>query len=308
MELGPRLRTDTALRLILGKLREAVGGTVDAVVEGQDPEALHDLRVAVRRARSLLGQVRGVFPGGRARLLRRELRWVGTLTGPCRDLDILVQDIEACAEEATAGQAPAFADLLEIATHRRREAHEHLVIGLASPRFGALLREWSSLADPDTPLGKAGPRADRPIVETARRSILRARSRLVEHGRARDVPPTDARLHRVRIDAKKLRYLLELFGPLYERRELRSRLKTLKELQDVLGRHHDAAVQAAWLEELAASGAAPTGTLPAVTAMETLLDRRREELRRRFVPLFERVASPREETLLQRLLGAAEHR
>ncbi len=55
-----------------------------------DSEFLHDWRVAVRRTRCLLGQLKQVFPAGETRRLRSELGWLARLTGPLRDLDVFL--------------------------------------------------------------------------------------------------------------------------------------------------------------------------------------------------------------------------
>ena len=82
-----------------------------------------------------------------------------------------------------------------------------------------------------------------------RRRIDKAQDRLLAQGRA-ITPDTPAEeVHELRKDAKKLRYLLECFGGLLPAAERKAFVKRLKELQDNLGEHQDAAVHVAQLHE-----------------------------------------------------------
>ncbi len=74
--------------LVLARLAEVAAENVPGTLDDLDTEFLHDLRVAVRRARSVLRELRGVFPPAERAHLRDELRWVQALTGPVRDLDV----------------------------------------------------------------------------------------------------------------------------------------------------------------------------------------------------------------------------
>lgn len=303
MEIEPGLRTDVAVGRILERLRAAVLSTVDGAVRGADPEPLHDLRVAVRRARSVLSQVRGVVPKARVRPLKRDLRWLASVTGPCRDLDVLLDDLAVAGEGRSQFLAAGFGELREAADGQRRRTHAVLVLALEDARFSALLELWEALARTAREGGGSGPRAGAPVEETAGRCILRAHRRLVEHGLAPGGGPPDEQLHRVRIDAKKLRYLLDLFGSLYPRQELRALLHDLKGLQDILGRHHDTVVQESWLEDLVGRAGPSRSAAAAALVFRGWLVARRERFRHRFGPAFAVLAGPGWEARLRELVS-----
>ena len=87
---------------------------------GRDPEELHDLRVAVRRTRSALGEFRAFFPQATVARLRGELRWLGEVTGPVRDLDVYLEilpDYQRLLPAEAAGALAPFRAFLQ--RHRR---------------------------------------------------------------------------------------------------------------------------------------------------------------------------------------------
>ena len=81
-------RSDAAGRIALNALAEIAEANLPGTLDDLDTEFLHDLRVSIRRARSVLRELDGVFePTARARL-REDLKWAQQLTGPTRDLDV----------------------------------------------------------------------------------------------------------------------------------------------------------------------------------------------------------------------------
>lgn len=308
IRLHPGEPAATALRRILGHMVEVAERNVPGVVADLDPEFLHDLRVAVRRTRSLLGQVKGVFPERRLAPLVRELRWLGSITGPCRDLDIFLLDLGSYRSILPEETAAGLEEIVQLAVHDRRLAQRKLARSLATRRFGAAMERWRLLATAEDDPGTSGPHAGRPIRRVAGERILRAHRRLLRHGLGlADDPPAQA-LHRLRIDAKKLRYLLELFADLYPGKPLNRLVGELKTLQDLLGEHNDVAVQQQRLAGLAGrlEGAdAAAVTFVAIGRIEEILERRGEELRHGFAERFERFASGESRRAYARLFGGA---
>ena len=76
-------------------LLRAVLHNQEGVLGSRDPEFLHDFRVAVRRARSALTQVKGVFPAAEAEPAKVALSSMTRMTGPARDLDVFLEKLEA---------------------------------------------------------------------------------------------------------------------------------------------------------------------------------------------------------------------
>lgn len=249
-EPPPRMNPDTpadvaiaqALQTFSAALRENVAGTLADV----DTEFLHDLRVAVRRIRSVLKRAGDVLPAGMIERYAEEFRWVGQITTPTRDLDVFLLDLPQLREEVSDRSAlDPFARHL---TRRRQAARRPLVTGLRSQRFSQLLSDF------DTDLA-AVIIADRPAAMTtaalAQERIGAAYRRMAKPAQAltKDTPAPD--VHDLRKRGKDLRYVLEVFKPLCNVDDYAAVLKDLKKFQDVLGRFQDSQVQVVALHGMA---------------------------------------------------------
>jgi CHAD domain-containing protein len=136
-----------------------------------------------------------------------------------------------------------------------------------------------------------------PILDTASARIIKAYRRMVKRGRGLgDDPPAEA-LHRLRIDAKKLRYLLEFFRSLYPEKKIDRLVKELKGFQDILGGFNDMEVQQRRLHRfghaLSSSGDDRTETLLAMGRLAAVLEERQEGYRHSFNAAFDRFAAPK---------------
>jgi len=226
------------------RLREHDPGTRT----GEDPEALHDMRVASRRLRAAVGHFRRGIPDPVRARLARELRWLGGLLGAVRDLDVQRERFEAMVRSRPARERRPLALLAAAYATERRSARERLLTGLQSRRYFRLLDDLEALAAAPSEGGE-------PLAAAAPRSLRRALRRFGRAADAAEAEPSAERLHALRIAAKGLRYLIEFLSDLLGESSRRS-LKRLIALQDLLGTHQDAIVAAdRILTYLAATGA-----------------------------------------------------
>lgn len=236
------------LRLLLRDQYEAILGNDPGVRLGKDAEALHQLRVATRRSRALLRAARGLVGAEWAEPLRAELSWLGGMLGPVRDLDVLLEHLDAEAGTLTGDDLRAFRNLRRRLVRRREEARAELSTAMADDRYFRLLDALEQAES--APIDEQGPA----LEEIAKHAFDRLRKAV------RSLPkrPSDDELHRVRIETKRARYAAELAQPVLKKAgdRLVDRAKTL---QDVIGEHQDAVVAEARIRELAARGAARTG-------------------------------------------------
>ena len=211
-------------------------------------------------------------PRERARL-RDELKWAQALTGPVRDLDVQLLEWPELTARLAGGRGPELEPLRALLERRRARERAKLVRGLRSARFAGMLAAWRALAD-GRPAGdeKATPRAALPIERTAGGRIAKVYRRMVRDGRAigEDSPPEA--LHDLRKSGKELRYLLELFGGAFPRRAVDPTVKALKDLQGVLGRFQDRAVQIESLRALRDELAGEPDGPAALIALGPVLD------------------------------------
>lgn len=237
----------TALAAQLLDLWRTIEINVPGVVADVDTEFLHDLRVAVRRTRSLLKLVGDVLPDGAAARFAPEFKWLGDLTTPMRDLDVLLLDFPDMLAGLTEADPDDLTPLREHLRLQRAAQRRLLLRGLRSARVADLATAWQGVLTPLT-CSEPGPSARRradvgiDIPTLAARCITHAWRRVA--GRARDVGPDSPSqlLHDLRKRCKELRYVLEMTTDVCRPEPHRALLKDLRAVQDRLGEFQDAEV------------------------------------------------------------------
>jgi CHAD domain-containing protein len=258
----------TVLRHFAAVIDDNVAGTIAAI----DAEFLHDLRVAVRRTRSILKLTGDVLPADMAARYEPEFKWLGDLTTPVRDLDVYLiglYDMAAGLASADPSDLDPFRSFL---VRHRGVQRRRLVRGLRSRRFEQLMNGWpSALAEVATGAG-GGP----PVATLARQRIERAFSRVARLGQQITADAPSDQVHALRKRCKELRYLLEVFRSLCADTDHRHLVKELKALQDTLGEFQDGEVQRQAVREFAAAmmeeGTAPPETVLAMGELAAQLD------------------------------------
>jgi CHAD domain-containing protein len=238
--LESSVRADAGARQIHRALLDIMVANEPGVHADLDTEFLHDYRVSLRRTRSLLGQVKNVFPADAVTHFRTEFKWVAQATNTKRDLDVLLLSLRRTSESLPVDDLAAF-----LAPLGRKQLHELDLIKrlLESDRYRALLEGWRTFLQ-DLPTEVSEPAdAARPLVEVTSRRILRLYRRLFDRAMAiSDKTPADE-IHQVRIEAKKLRYMIDAARSLHDHRDLDPIIDDLKRVQSVLGDFNDARVR-----------------------------------------------------------------
>ena len=307
--LDPEQRADAATRTILLGLLETLEANIDGTRQNLDPEFLHDLRVATRRTRSALGQIKGVLPLAIVDDFKSRFAWLQQVTGPVRDLDVYLLDFP----RLKASLPPSLRDDLEplkdwLLAHYTAEQRA-LAETLASERFITLLRDWRAfLQAPSRNGAQEGAKdAATPIKAVADKRIRRMVKRVRREGRAISDASPHEELHELRKSCKKLRYLIEFFQSLYPPEDIRRVVKQLKVLLDNLGGFQDLAVQAEHLRETAAAmqadGVATLGSLLSTGALIGHMLEEQQRSRRAFARIFAGFDSDENAAVLKRLFA-----
>jgi CHAD domain-containing protein len=305
--LDPKGAAIEGFRLVLANLDDAIEVNRDGTIHDVDPEFLHDLRVAVRRSRSILRHGRAVLPQDVLAWAEPGLKRVGDVTSPPRDLDVQLLEWEATVATLDDAGRRALEPLHQQLVADREAAHAELAAHLTAGDVTNLLRRWRDTVSVPMDPAAGGRRAGDPLVDVVVRRVRKAQRRLLAHGRV-ITPETPAEsVHEVRKDAKKLRYLLECFADLFPGSERKAFVKRLKRLQDLLGTHQDAEVHAAELRQ-AADELPPTtapATYLAVGQLIEHLERVRQEAREGFAERFATYDSTATRHVLRDLLDGA---
>ena len=268
-------RADAAAAAVLRRLLEVAAENLEGATLGEDPEFLHQLRIAVRRSRTVQRQLKGVFPALELPGLRGDFRWLQRATGEARDLDVHVEEFTQLSELVPAELRPALEPLRAVLEIRRRAALERLAVTLASTRLQELVADWERLLESlvELPVDDR-PSARRCIGELVGERSLAVYDQIIAMGEAIGPEDPAEHYHAVRKKGKELRYLLELFGTrLFHPEVVDPLLRSLKDLQELLGRHQDREVQVTMIQTLAPDVADLPGGPAACLAMGVLVER-----------------------------------
>jgi CHAD domain-containing protein len=291
--MEPGLPARVAVARMLAFFLDEVEVAWDGTVTDIDIEFLHDFRVAVRRSRSAVKLLGDVLPPDLVTWVTPQLKWLGDLTTPSRDLDVLLQDLPSLTGSLISGRPEDLEPLVLDLIGQRADEHGRLVRGLRSARFERFRARWrASLEELASWDGRpcAGPTAaaiGRERLAAAERRVLR------RGGRITPASPAEA-LHDLRKRAKELRYLLETFTPLLAPGEARGAVKELKALQDVLGTFQDSEAQRDAIYALATDMMTREGvsarTILAMGEIAVRLQVDQDVARAKFAEVFERFA------------------
>lgn len=219
---------------------------------GDDPEPLHDMRVAVRRIRAAIRVFGAALAPRFQDELKSELSFLGQSLGPVRDLDVQLGKLGERRSMGASGKSTALTALAQYLRAERDGQRVHLLAALDSARYFRLLIRLEAYALSGR--GRArGAAARQMLASAAQRVLKKAMRKLLTCGRGIEksaAPPAAEDLHALRIRAKRLRYQFEFLSALTGKPGRRF-VRRLTRLQDVLGTHHDAMVAAAHLRAYA---------------------------------------------------------
>ena len=310
-----RIRLDSdgtieeAVRQILLHLLGTMKANEKGVLEDLDIEFLHDYRVAIRRTRSILSQLRGVFPKVAEEHYTGELRWLGSVTGPVRDLDVLLENEPMYRRQLGDGFATSLDPLQAFVRKQRESERKLLTSALRSKRCQHLIRNWGEFLSGEGEIGAAREMTNLPAWEVASRKIQKRYKKILRLGRAVGPETPIRRIHDVRIECKKLRYLLECFGSLFPKKASSVAVLDLKALQSNLGDLNDYEVHGELFSTSATrmmeEGDPPAETMLAVGRLVAFLEAKRENERQGFFERFVRFASSETQTHFAEAFGVA---
>ena len=197
---------------------------------GREPESLHQMRVATRQLRAVLRAARPLLVPEWADSLQDELRWLGQLLGPARDLDV---QLAYFRQESAVLDVRDRRPLTQFIAHleaQRNNVQEVLLSELKSARYLDLIRRLKQATHDPTVVESTVTLRD---LATGAFKKLRKVIRLV------GASPNSAKIHEIRIKTKRARYAAELAEPVVGKPATRF-IKKARVVQDVLGMHQDA--------------------------------------------------------------------
>lgn len=219
---------------------------VPGLLADHDTEFLHDYRVSLRKVRSVLSLFKGVFGTDDTTQLKQDFSNIMKKTNRMRDLDVYLLEkknyFDLVPESVQGGLETLFAYFSD----ERQKEYAGVVRMLESKEYR---RQMGRLTQLFTGPGELqdGPASTEPSLEFACRLIIKRYNKVCAIAREVDADTADEVVHSLRINCKKLRYLMEFFSPLFPDKEIRLLIKALKKLQDNLGSFNDYSVQQQFL-------------------------------------------------------------
>lgn len=296
VDLRPDTPAAQAARAILAHLVGVMHRNLPGLREDLDTEFLHDFRVSVRRSRSLLAQLKDVFDRDTTVLLKEQLKTIGAVTAEVRDLDVYLLREPAYTALVPPFLEPGIVQLFRNLKRKRRLAFGRLVKALEGEAFRSALAGLDGFSEGGSGDVAAGGAGGMPIIALAKTAISRRYDQIVKHGRRIGADSPDERFHELRLECKKLRYLLEFFAALFPPKTMAALIRQLKQLQDNLGELNDLKVQQEFLlDQLRKTGVAQDQdplVSGATGGLITQLAANHQAIRDRFFGVFEAFQSP----------------
>jgi CHAD domain-containing protein len=257
----------------LEHVRAAVARQVDALLAhdpgtrfGEDPEELHQLRVATRRLRAILRAARDLLEPTWSEALRTELSWLASALGPVRDLDVLIERMREEIEGLEPGERRAAARFVALLDEDRDAVRGALLEAMSSPRYFQLLERLEAAAVAPHALES----------ELSLQAIAAGEFRKLRKAvKALPPEPPDDELHAVRIRGKRARYAAELAEGAVGK-PARRFVQDAKRFQDIVGEHQDAVVAEERIRDLLGRTGGAQAHLAAGRLIERERARRRE--------------------------------
>ncbi len=305
VDLNPQMPADEATKEILKSLFEIIKINEPYIEKDIDTEFLHDYRVAIRRSRSALSQIKEVFPLRTTERFKNELRIIQQATNQLRDLDVYLLKKENYKSKLPENLKKNIDPLYQLLHEKRKTALREVTAYISSDDYRKKIEDWEYFLNRKTRRTSTALNAAKTVIEVSNQRIFKIYRKIVKKGWKILQNISEEQLHQLRIDCKKLRYLLEFFSGLYPKEKISSIIKQLKKLQDNLGAINDYHVQQTYLEsfadELSVKNKNSKKTILAIGNLIGVLETEKQETIQNFKKVFGEFASAKNETLFKEL-------
>jgi CHAD domain-containing protein len=238
---------ELAVRQMSLQMLRVAKGNQQGVVDDIDTEFLHQYRVSLRKSRSLINLMKKAFPADTHQRLKTLLGDLAGCTNQLRDLDVFLLGRESYAQMLPENFQAGFNQLFRMIAQDREKARKSVSKVFQSTDHANTFREVFEILEKEPFYENAF--ASQPVLEAASKKIIRRYQRIVALGLKIDDKTPDEEVHELRIECKKLRYMMEFFAELFPKKAIKVLIKTLKKLQTILGDFNDYSVQKEFLAD-----------------------------------------------------------
>ncbi len=275
IKLKPDMAADKASKVIYRLLLQTMKVNEVGTIADTDTEFLHDFRVAVRRTRAGLNQLKNVLPSDAVAKHAAFFAWLGQITGLTRDMDVYLLNYEKYRSALPLSLRNDIAPLYAFLKQKQLQAQKELAEKLNSATYKKQVTAWEQYLKQPLDKNSEGSHANLPIKVLADQRIWKVYKRILKDGKAIRISTPAEALHDLRKTCKKLRYLMEFFQSLYPEKEIKMLIKSLKNFQTVLGDFQDYEIQEIKLKQFSEEmmdNNVPSNTLLAMGVLVQYLD------------------------------------
>lgn len=306
--LNPLMSSREATRLIHRHSFEVMCKNEEGMLADIDSEFLHDFRVAVRRTRSALSLIRGVFPVGDVERFKADFSYLGRLTNKMRDLDVYLLKRERYRGMLPDNLRPGLDLFFDDLCTQRAEEYKKFVKNVRNGEYKKIMKNWIRFLKNNNVSKTDCPNAELPVINTAQELIAKRFRKIYREGLAINDLTPEERLHELRIDFKKLRYLIEFFRSLYPTKDIAFVVKKLRRLQNVLGNLNDLFVQQEtlnqYLSEISPNRKDAIPLAASIGVLVSTLQREKESVRAQFSESFSSICDKKFTAILSLHFGS----
>ena len=239
-KLNPEQTIIDSATVIYQHLLATIKANIDGTKQNIDSEYLHDLRVAVRRTRSALTQIKGLFTAEQLETFKTHFAWIGKTTGAVRDLDVYLLAFNDYQQQLPESEQAALLPFKDFLIKQHRKEQRKLRTVLNSAEFKQKITEWEQFLNNKEAM--RGENSELLTQDMANQQIWKLYKKVKKQGLAIDQDTPAEALHDLRKTCKKLRYMMEFFQSIYPN-EIHLLIKRLKKLLNNLGDFQDFEVQ-----------------------------------------------------------------
>jgi CHAD domain-containing protein len=307
LQLSPDMRADEATIIIWQFLFQVIKINEAQIEHDIDTEILHDFRVAVRRTRSALVWKKTIFPKETIARFKKNFSYIGKISNELRDLDVYLLNKATYKTMLPPVLRDDIDPLFDYLNKQRSASFRKVIRSMKSKKYKKMMQDWEVfLNEPQHDLVPE-PDAEQPIFDLARKRIYKQYQGAVKLGNRILENSDDEMLHNLRIQCKKLRYLLQFFSNLFPPKKINVLVDQLKKLQDMLGDYNDLSVQVKYLlmvaEKLPSNRSQMKKTLVAIGSLIGKLEAKRKSVNESFTDTFTHFSSSQNQELFRELFA-----
>ncbi|PID44573.1 MAG: hypothetical protein CSB48_01535 [Proteobacteria bacterium] len=292
--IRPELPALSAIKMLLAQSTQGMILHTRGIIEDIDTEFLHQYRVNLRKCRSLMKEFKKLVPEAILLEFNGFFKTLGKLTANVRDLDVYELMLEDWLRQANDADRKSLMPFVNFIHKRREEALADLLDYIKNPEYGRLIAAWQLFLAETEVASENQPTLT--IDKVAAKRIKKCFDKLLRDGNELHADSPDEEFHTLRLDFKRLRYLLEYFTDIFASKDYLKLIKMIKKLQTILGDFQDITVQKEkmhhFAEELAKDKKVGYDTFMLLGQMSEKISGSHDDLKNRFIELFPALEAP----------------